>query len=104
MNERFQIVVEGVDDPAAVADIEKSIRQSLFDMALPGAWRVGVKPSRVNGRWDFSIHGLDVRHTMSIAVPPNLLPTLIPRRFRESLNTNDRLRTQNTNDRLRIVC
>jgi hypothetical protein len=92
MSERFQIVVEGIDDPAAVAEIEKSIRQSLFDMALPGAWRVFVKPSRVNGRWDFSIHGLDVRHTLSIAVPPNLLSTLIPRRFRESLDANDRPR------------
>jgi len=30
-----------------------------------------------------------VRHTLSIAVPPNLLPTLIPRRFRESLDTHD---------------
>jgi hypothetical protein len=96
MSERYQIVVEGIDDPAAVADIQKSIRQSFFDMALPGAWRVVVKPSRVNGRWDFSIHGLDVRHTLSIAVPPNLLPTLIPRRFRESLNTHD-------SHRLRIV-
>src|SRR5256885_8933906 len=55
------------------SDLQKSIRQSFFDMALPGAWRVVVKPSCVNGRWDFSIHGLDVRHTLSIAVPPNLL-------------------------------
>ena len=92
MSDRFQIVVEGIDDPATVADIEQSIRQSFFEMALPGAWRIGVKPSRVNGRWDFSIHGLDVRHTLSIAVPPNLLPTLIPRRFRESLDTQERLR------------
>jgi hypothetical protein len=27
-----------------------------------------------------------VRHTMSIAVPPALLPSLIPRRLEESLN------------------
>jgi hypothetical protein len=92
MNERFQIVVEGIDDPATVADIEQCIRQSFFEMALPGAWHVVVKPSRVNGRWDFRIHGRDVRHTLSIAVPPNLLPTRIPRRFRESLDTHERLR------------
>jgi len=27
-----------------------------------------------------------VRHSLSIAVPPNLLPNLIPRRLEESLN------------------
>ena len=92
MNDRFQIVVEGIDDPAAIANIEQSIRQSFHEMALPGAWRVLVKPSRVNGRWDFVVHGLDVRHTLSIAVPPKMLPPLIPRRFRDSLDTHERLR------------
>jgi len=27
-----------------------------------------------------------VRHTLSIAVPPSVLPTLIPRRLEQSLN------------------
>jgi len=40
----------------------------------------------VSGRWDFTVHGLDVRHSLSIAVPPSLLPALIPRRLEESLN------------------
>ena len=40
----------------------------------------------MSGRWDFRIYGLDVRHTLSIAVPPQLLSSLIPRRFRESLD------------------
>jgi hypothetical protein len=48
--------------------------------------RVTVRPSHVRGRWDFAIHGLDVRHVLSIAVPPSLLPDLIPRRLQESLN------------------
>jgi hypothetical protein len=86
MSNRFEILVEGIDDPSIVADIQKTILDSFHEMALPGAWRVVVKPSCVSGRWDFKVHGLDVRHTLSIAVPPNLLSNLIPRRLRESLD------------------
>lgn len=85
MSGRFTVIVEGIDDPMVVADIEESIRGSFHDMALPGAWRVVVKPSPVSGRFDFLMQGLDVRHTMSISVPPALLSALIPRRLRESL-------------------
>ncbi len=85
MSNRLAIVVEGIDDPSLVTDVERTIRESFQDMSLPGSWRVIVRPSPVSGRWDFSVHSLDVRHTLSIAVPPNLLPTLIPRRLGESL-------------------
>jgi hypothetical protein len=86
MSSRFTIVIEGISDHSIVADIDKTIRDSFHEMALPGAWRVLVRPSRVSGRWDFSVHGLDVRHTLSIAVPPRLLSSLIPRRLHESLD------------------
>jgi hypothetical protein len=86
MSNRFAIVIEGIDDPSLVTEIEQTIRNSFEETALPGSWRVTVRPSIVSGRWDFSVHGLDVRHTLSIAVPPNVLPTLIPRRLEESLN------------------
>ena len=86
MGSRFEILVEGIDNAALVDDVETTIREAFQEMALPGAWRVVVKPSRTRGRWDFSVYGLDVRHVLSIAVPPNLLPDLIPRRLRESLN------------------
>ncbi len=86
MSRRFEILVEGIDDATVVDSIETSIREAFHEMALPGAWRVVVKPSRTSGRWDFSVYGLDVRHVLSIAVPPHLLPDLIPRRLRESLD------------------
>jgi hypothetical protein len=86
MRNRFAILVEGIDAPALVAEIEQTIRDSFQEMALPGSWRVIVRRSRLSGGWDFSVHGLDVRHTLSIAVPPNLLPSLIPRRLGESLS------------------
>jgi hypothetical protein len=86
MTTRYTVVVEGINDSSIVADIDKTIRASFHEMALPGAWRVVVRPSHVSGRWDFNVHGLDVRHTLSIAVPPNLLSSLIPRRLRESLD------------------
>jgi hypothetical protein len=86
MSSRFEILVEGIDDTRLVDEVETAIRQAFHEMALPGAWRVVVKPSRTSGRWDFSVYGLDVRHVLSIAVPPNLLPDLIPRRLQESLN------------------
>lgn len=86
VSNRFEIVVQGIDDPALAAEIEQTILLVFQEMSLPGSWRVTVRPSSVSGRWDFAVHGLDVRHSLSIAVPPHLLPTLIPSRLEESLN------------------
>ena len=86
MSNRLTVGIEGIGDQSLVADIEATIRESFHEMALPGAWQVIVRPSPVSGRWDFRIHGLDVRHTMSIATPPKLLSSLIPRRLRESFD------------------
>ena len=86
MSDRISIVVAGIDDPQVCAQIEHTVRESFREMSLPGTWHVTVKPSPVSGRWDFCVEGVDVRHTMSIAVPACLLPTLIPRRLVESLN------------------
>jgi hypothetical protein len=86
MSNRFEILVEGIDDQTLVDAVEKAIREAFLESALPGSWRVTVRPSEASGRWDFTIHGLDVRHALSIAVPPHLLPNLIPRRLRESLD------------------
>lgn len=86
MSSRFQVVVEGIESPELAAEVDRTIRAALHDLSLPGSWRIVVRPSPVGGRWDFTVHGLDVRHTLSIAVPPNLLPSLIPSRLQESLN------------------
>jgi hypothetical protein len=86
MSDRFAIVVQAIDDPTLVEEIEQTIRRVFHEMSLPGWWSVTVRPSTASGRWDFTVHGCDVRHTLSIAVPPTLLPTLIPRRLEESLN------------------
>jgi hypothetical protein len=90
MSNRFEILVEGIDDAALVNAIDSAVREAFREMSLPGSWRVVVKPSvhptQDGGRWDFSVYGLDVRHALSMAVPPDLLPNLIPQRFRESLN------------------
>ncbi|MGH9143362.1 MAG: hypothetical protein ACRD2I_19680 [Vicinamibacterales bacterium] len=86
MSNRVCIVVEGIDDAAVVAGFEQAIKDSFDELALPGPWHVVVRPSRVAGRWDFSVRGLDVRHAVSIAIPPRLLPSLIPPRLTESLN------------------
>jgi hypothetical protein len=86
MNDRLTIAVEGIDDASIVTELENAVKESFDDMALPGPWHVIVRPSRVSGRWDFSVRGLDVRHAVSIAVPPRLLPNLIPQRLTESLN------------------
>ena len=83
---RCTILVDGINDLALVSDIEKTIRETFDEMALPGAWRVTVKPSCVGGRWDLKVQGLNVRHTLSISVPPSLLPSLISRRLSESLS------------------
>jgi len=86
MSNRFEIVVEGIEDASLVGAVQAAIRDAFLESALPGSWRVAVRPSDASGRWDFTIHGLDVRHALSIAVPPHLLPNLIPLRLRESLD------------------
>ena len=86
MSNRLSIEVEGVEDAAIVVEFKRAIQESFDELALPGPWHVVVRPSRVGGRWDFSISGLDVRHVLSIAVPAGLLPILIPPRLTESLN------------------
>ena len=87
MSERISIRVDGIDDPEVYAQVEHTVRESFKEMLLPGAWRVSISPSTVgSGRWDIRVEGIDVRHTMCIAVPARLLPTLIPRRLVESLN------------------
>ncbi len=95
MSDRFAILVQGIDEPSLITEIEQTIREVFQEMALPGSWSVIVRPSSASGRWDFNVHGLDVRHTLSIAVPPTLLPSLIPRRLEESLNVL-RLRERDT--------
>jgi hypothetical protein len=86
MSNRVSIVVEAIDDASIVAEVQQAIHRSFDDLALPGPWHVVVRPSRVSGRWDFNVQGLDVRHSVSIAIPPRLLPMLIPPRLTESLN------------------
>jgi hypothetical protein len=90
MSNRFEVVVEGIDDPVLASAIDTAIRDAFREMSLPGSWRVVVKPAgqptQAGGRWDFAVYGLDVRHSLSLAVPPDLLPNLIPQRLRESLN------------------
>ena len=94
MQNRIVIDVVGVDDPAVVAAVEETIRQSFCQRALPGSWHVHVCPSYMQGRWDLNVHGLDARHSVSIAVPESLLPELVPVRLRESL---DRLCSSHVN-------
>ena len=86
MSNRVSIIVEGIDDPSIVVEVKQAIQGSFDELALPGPWHIVVRPSRVGGRWDFSVRGLDVRHAMSIAIPPRLLPSLISPRLTESLN------------------
>ena len=78
MSDRFAIVVQAIDDVTLVAEIEQTIRRVFQEMSLPGSWRVIVRLSATGGRWDFNVHGRDVRHTLSIAVPPHSARRPIP--------------------------
>jgi hypothetical protein len=103
VSNRFEILVVGIDEPSLVTEIEQTILAVFHEMSLPGSWRVTVKPSPVSGRWDFTVHGLDVRHSLSMAVPPNLLPALIPSRLEESLNVCGRARVKTVRRELSIL-
>ncbi len=85
MSDRILIEVDGVDHPGLVAEIEETVRSSFREHLVPGSWHVIIRPSQVYGRWDVRLYGVDVRHTLSIAVPAQFLPTLIPLRVWESL-------------------
>jgi hypothetical protein len=86
MGNRIFIDIEGVDDSAILAIVERTIRQSFAQRGVPGSWRVQLRPSRVSGRWIPNVHGLDAQHTASMPVPPARLPELVPPRLRESLD------------------
>lgn len=86
MSNRVSIIVQGIDDESILAECENAIQDAFGELAWPGLWQVFVQRSRVRGQWDFSLHGLDVRHNLSIAVPASMLPGLIPPRLTESLN------------------
>ena len=103
VSNRFEILVLGIDEPSLVTEIEQTILAVFQEMALPGSWRVTVKPSSVSGRWDFTVHGLDVRHSLSMAVPPNLLSALIPSRLVESLNVCGLARVKTVQHELSIL-
>ena len=85
-SQRIETFVEGIDDPTLVGAIEAALCDSLRQTALPGPWRVVVAPSGVGGRWDLSVRGPGRRHLITISVPRELLPELIPSRLRESLH------------------
>jgi hypothetical protein len=82
----IEISVQGIDDAAIIQRIDAAIRTSLGQQPWPGTWRVAVAPSHAAGRWDVRIQGPAGKHVLSLAVPPRLLPDLIPRRLDESLN------------------
>jgi hypothetical protein len=98
-SQRIEILVEGIDDPMLVGAIEAAVRHSLLQTALPGLWRVVVTPSGVGGRWDFSLRGPGRRHLMTISVPRELLPELIPLRLRESLHRSAACLVEQMGDR-----
>jgi hypothetical protein len=72
----FEILVRGIDDAAVVGTIETAIRDSLQQLGGLRAWRVVVRPSCENGRWEFSFDEIAGRHVLSIAAPADLLPDL----------------------------
>jgi hypothetical protein len=105
MSNRVSIVVHGIDDASILAQCEGAIQEAFSELALPGLWQVFVRPSRVGGQWAFSVHGLDVRHNLSFAVPACLLPSLIPPRLSESLNriVSTKVKTAATRARTRML-
>jgi len=82
---RIEISVTGIADPALVSAVDLAIRKVFRDLSWPGGWRIAVSQSLISGPWDLSVQGPVGRHLLSLAVPAQRLPDLIPRRLRESL-------------------
>jgi hypothetical protein len=86
VSNQHEILVEGFDDASLVGDVETAVRDAFRQMALPGAWRVIVRPSCVSGRWDVTVYRLDVPHVVSRSLYPPTCQDLVSRRLRESLS------------------
>jgi hypothetical protein len=82
---RIEVFVTGIDDQALAGAVELAIRRVFRDLSWPGGWQITVSQPHVGGRWDLSVKGPAGRHLLSLTVPAQLLPDLIPRRLRESL-------------------
>jgi len=82
---RIEVFVTGIDDQALASAVEVAIRGVFRDLSWPGGWQITVSQSHIGGRWDLSVKGPAGRHLLSLTVPAQLLPDLIPRRLRESL-------------------
>jgi hypothetical protein len=82
---RIEVFVTNIDDQALANAVELAIRGVFRDLCWPGGWQIAVSQSHIGGRWDLSVKGPAGRHLLSLTVPAQLLPDLIPRRLRESL-------------------
>jgi hypothetical protein len=101
MSNRFVIEVQGIEDEALATEVESTIRAFLSERSLPGSWKITAKPSPIGGRLDIQVFGLDLRHTLSISIPPAHLATFFPSRLRDALDRCIQRRTRQTVARLR---
>jgi hypothetical protein len=76
------IVVEGIEDPRIVREIEEAIRDAFGTRS--DKWIVAVAPSEhLRGRWDIGIRGPSGRHFLSVSASRDQLAHLIGPKVRD---------------------
>jgi hypothetical protein len=79
------IVIEGVDDPAVVAEIQNVLRAVCRDVAPERRVTVALAPGDTRGRWDLAVKVSSGRHLTSFVGPRARLAEIAAQHLRRLL-------------------
>jgi hypothetical protein len=88
---RVSIGIEGIDDAAVVAAIERAIREVCRVVPFHGYVVIAVAPSDTRGRWDVAVKSYAGRHVASVSAPLARLPELVADHVRHVLQRPQRI-------------
>ena len=81
----INVIIDGIDQAAVIAEIESTIRAVIREARVDGKWTVRVAASDTRGRWDLGIRGPARRHFLSFAAVLDRVPALVGDHLRKAL-------------------
>lgn len=85
IDQKVEVVVEGIDDAAIVAEIQHVVGDVVPQTIFNGTWLIAVAPSETAGRWRVVVKNRAGQHTMSFAAPVARLAVLTAQHVRRYL-------------------
>lgn len=80
------IAIEGIDDPALMADVRNKIREVCRETRSGGAVTIALAPADVRGRWDLGVKSPAGRHVSSFSATPRRVPEVVTDHLRRILS------------------